>query len=144
MTPHPTYDDAKLILQLYEMRRETRLRAARAWFAASFKANDLAALQALCPPGSEENASYRMVTTYWEMVASFVTAGVLHRELYFQSGRELLFMWERMRTLVPLVRDANRDLQFLANAEIVAGEFVEWWERRSPGAYAAFSKRVRG
>ena len=144
MTSPPTYDDAKLILQLYELRREERLRKARAWFASSFKARDLAGLQSLCPAGSDENASYLMVTTYWEMAASFVTSGVLHRELFFQSGRELLLVWERMRDLVPLVREANRDAQFLANTEAVAREFVEWWERRSPGAAAAFSARVRG
>ena len=144
MTPPPTYDDAKLILRLYEARREERLREARAWFAASFKVKDLAGLQALCPAGSDDNASYRMVTTYWEMVASFITSGVLHRELFFQSGRELLLVWERMRDLAPLVREANRDATFLANTEAVAHEFTEWWERRSPGAPAAFSTRVRG
>jgi hypothetical protein len=144
MTSLPTYDDARLILQLYEMRREERLRRARAWFAASFKAKDLAGLQAICPAGSDENASYRMVTTYWEMAASFVTSGVLHRELFFQSGRELLLVWERMQELAPLVRQANRDQTFLANTEAVAREFTEWWERRSPGAPAAFAMRVRG
>lgn len=144
MTTPPTYDDVKLILQIYEMRREERLRAARAWFASSFKVADLAALQALCPPGSDESASYRMVTTYWEMVASFVTSGVLHRELFFQSGRELLLVWERMRTLAPLVRAANKDALFLANLEAVARDFAHWWEGRSPGATAAFAQRVRG
>jgi hypothetical protein len=144
MSTPPTYDDVKLILQLYEMRREARLRAGRAWFASTFKVKDLEGLKALCPPGSDENASYRMVTTYWEMVASFVTAGVLHRELFFQSGRELLLVWERMRELVPLVREANRDAAFLANLEAVAREFAEWWEKRSPGATQAFAERVRG
>jgi hypothetical protein len=144
MTPRPTYDDAQLILKLYDMRREERLRKGRAWFAASFRARDLESLNALCPTGSEENASYRMVTTYWEMAASFVTSGVLHRELFFQSGRELLLVWERMRDLVPLVREANRDARFLVNTEAVAAEYTAWWERESPGAPAAFSKRVRG
>ena len=32
-----TFDDVDLILRLYEMRREPRLREARMWFAASFK-----------------------------------------------------------------------------------------------------------
>jgi hypothetical protein len=144
MTVPPTYDDVKLILRLYEMRREERLRKARAWFASSFKVKDLEGLQALCPAGSDENASYRMVTTYWEMVASFITSRVLHQELFFQSGRELLLVWERMRELVPLVREANSDRAFMANLEAVALEFGEWWERRSPGATAAFARRVRG
>ena len=139
-----TYDDARLILELYEARREDRMRKARAWFVASFKPKTLSDLKALCPPGSDENASYRMVVTYWEMVASFVTSGVLHKELFFQSGRELLFVWERIRDLVPGVRETTKDATTAAGIEAVARDFIAWWETRSPGAYAAFSTRVRG
>ena len=32
-----TFDDVNLILRLYEMRREDRMREARAWFAGNFK-----------------------------------------------------------------------------------------------------------
>src|ERR1041385_8280829 len=88
-----TYDDVNLILRLYEMRREERLRDARKWFIASFKVKTFEDFQTLCPPGSETNASYRMVTSYWEMVGSFLTSGVLNNELFYQSGRELLFAW---------------------------------------------------
>src|SRR5262249_42852371 len=100
-----TYDDAKLLMELYEMRREPRLREARRWFTASFKVKTYDELMALCPPGSEPNASYRMVTSYWEMVASFITSGILHDKLFFQSGRELLLCWERVRDVVPHVRE---------------------------------------
>src|SRR5581483_3473763 len=58
----PTFDDVNLILRLYEMRREERLRAARAWFIANFKPRTLQEFDALCPPGSDANASFRMVT----------------------------------------------------------------------------------
>jgi hypothetical protein len=140
----PTFDDVKLILQLYEMRREPRLREARQWFGASFKARTLQDMAALCPPGSEQNASYRMVTTYWEMVASFLTSGVLNADLFFQSGRELLFVWERVRDLVPAIRDQYSHPLELKNLETTAAAYIEWWNSHSPGAYEAFSKRVRG
>jgi hypothetical protein len=139
-----TYDDVKLILQLYEMRREARLREARRWFTASFKAKTYDDFTALCPPGGEPNASYRMVTTYWEMVASFLTSGVLNPELFYQSGRELLFVWERVRDIVPSVRDAFKNPRELKNLEDAATAFIAWWKEHSPGAYEAFSKRVRG
>ena len=32
-----TYDDVNLILKLYEIRREEKMRAARSWFGANFK-----------------------------------------------------------------------------------------------------------
>src|SRR3954462_5110965 len=102
-----TYDDVNLILRLYEMRREDRLREARKWFTGSFKVKTYDEFLALCPPGSEPNASYRMVVTYWEMVASFLTSGVLNHELFYQSGRELLFAWERIRDILPVVREKN-------------------------------------
>ena len=144
MEKRATYDDAHLILKLYDMRREDRLRQARQWFAANFKVRTLKELDALCPPGSDANASYRMVTSYWEMVASFIRAGVLNEELFYQSGRELAFVWERIRDVVPEMRKAFGDDAMLKNVEEVASSLREWANRRSPGSYEAFSTRVRG
>ena len=144
MQTRATYDDAKLIVQLYEMRREERLRKARAWFASSFRPKSLSDLTALCPPGSDENASYRMVTSYWEMVASFMTAGVLNSDLFFQSGRELLLVWERVRDIVPAVREQNKDPLAYRNLETVAQSYIQYLEHHGPGTYQAFSARHRG
>ena len=85
-----------------------------------------------------------MVVTYWEMVASFVTSGVLNQQLFFQSGRELLFVWERVRDLVPLTRQANKDPMQYHNLETVAQSFITWMKGQAPESYAAFSNRVRG
>jgi hypothetical protein len=139
-----TYDDVNLILKLYDMRREERLRQARAWFAASFKARTMEEFAALCPPGSEQITSFRMVTTYWEMVASFLTTGVLSAELFYQSGRELLFVWERVRDLLPHIREQYKHPNELKNLETAAKTYIDWWNKQAPGAYDAFSKRVRG
>jgi hypothetical protein len=139
-----TYDDAKLILQLYEMRREPRLREARKWFTASFKPKSYDDFTAMCPPGSEPNASYRMVVTYWEMVASFLTSGVLHPELFYQSGREMLFVFERVRDILPALRDAYKHPRELKNLEDASVAFIAWWKQQAPGSHEAFTARVRG
>ena len=143
MISKPTYDDANLILRLYEMRREDRMRRARAWFTSQFKVKTWEELQKLAPGGSDENASYRMVVTYWDMVASFITTGVLHKELFFQSGRELLLVWERMRDVLPEVRQQYKDPNFWPHLETVGNEFAEYFKKRSPEGYDAFLKRVR-
>lgn len=139
-----TYDDAGLILGLYESRREERLRKARAWFSASFKPKTTGDLAALCPPGSDENAYYRMVLTYWEMVASFLTSGVLNRELFYQSGRELLLVWVRIEGILPAVREQQKDPMYYANLEAAAHDYIEYLEARAPGSYKAFAARVGG
>lgn len=142
--PRATYDDVKLLMQLYDMRREPRLREARKWFVASFKVRTLDELNALCPPGSEQNASFRMVTTHWEMVASFMTSGVLSHELFFQSGRELLLCWERVRDVLPALRESLKNPIEFRNLETMALAYIEWWNKQAPGAYQAFSARIRG
>jgi hypothetical protein len=141
--PTATFNDVKLILRLYEMRREPRLREARMWFAASFKPRTIDEFRALCPAGSDANASYRMVTTYWEMVGSFLTSGVLNPELFYQSGRELLFTWERIREILPSLRDSYKHPRELKNLEDAARAYIDYWNRTAPGAYEAFSQRVR-
>src|SRR6266404_5879628 len=89
----PTYEDAQLVLKLYELRREEKLRAARDWFGTKFfpqKAEDVTALT------GTENAYYRMVTTYWDMAASFVARGILNADLFLDSGGEIIVVWTKL------------------------------------------------
>jgi hypothetical protein len=144
MTSRPTYDDANLILRLYEMRRDERMREARAWFTANFRPKTWEELATLVPPGSKENASYRMVISYWDMVASFIVTGVLNKELFFQSGRELLLVHERLRVVLPGVREAYKDPAYMANLERVGLDFASHMQAQSPDAYQAFVKRIAG
>ncbi len=144
MSSPATYDDVNLILRLYEIRREDKLRHAREWFAKSFKVKTLEDFTRVCAPGTDTNAYFRMVISYWEMVASFVTSGVLNEDLFFQSGRELLFCWERLRDIVPAYRQTAGNPNEWRNLETVANAFIQKWNAQSPGAYEAFSARVRG
>ena len=144
MHPRPTYDDANLILRLYEMRREARMRQARAWFTANCKGvQSFDDLLKLAPAGSEENASFRQVVTYWDLVASFIVSGILHKELFYQSGRELLLVWERVRDLVPSMREAYKDPNYLKNLETVGVEFAAYMKGQSEPSYEAFLKRIK-
>ena len=143
MHPRPTHDDANLILRLYEMRREDRMRKARAWFASTCKGvHTFEALMAIAPGGSDENASFRMVVSYWDLAASFVTSGVLHRELFFQSGREMLVVWVRLRQLLPSLRAAYKDPNCMRNLETVGQEFADYMKAADPDAYEAFVARI--
>jgi len=110
-----TYDDANLVMRLYDLRREEKLREARAWFVANFKPKSMADIGGLCPTGSENNARMRQVASYWDMAASFVTAGVLNAELFFASNREMLVVAVRFRPVLEELRGAYKDPSFLKN-----------------------------
>jgi len=137
-----TYDDVNLVLRLYEIRRESKMREARAWFTANFRAQSWAEALEKWPPGSPENAMYRQVVSYWEMCASFITSGVLLDEIFFENTREMLVVYGRIEKLLPEIRKANADPLAFHNLEKVSKRFIEWMNGRAPGSYEAFAKRV--
>jgi hypothetical protein len=134
-----TYDDVNLLLRLYDMRREEKLRAARAWFVTNFKPKNMEEMAKLAGPGTDGNANFRQAISYWEMVASFVTSGVLNEELFFQNTRESLVFWLRMKPVVNDFRAAYKDPNFLKNLETVAAAYEKYM---GPEAYAAFVARM--
>jgi hypothetical protein len=137
----PTYDDAKLILRLYELRREAKLRAARKWFGGIPAFASREQWLALCPTGSEENAYYRMVTTYWEMAASFVVTGVLNADLFYRANNlELVLVWEKVKRMAPEIRANNP--AWLRQVEEVASGFVRFLDDFAPGYYETFSGNI--
>jgi hypothetical protein len=83
-----------------------------------------------------------MVTTYWDMAASFVTSGVLHQELFMQSSRELLFVWVRISGFIPAWRQTMKNPAIAKNVETVANVMIEAETRR--GSYEGFRNMVLG
>lgn len=140
-----TYDDANLLLRLYELRREEKMRHARDWFVANYKFKTFADFLAACPPGSSMNAYARQVTSYWEMVSSFIESGVLNRELFYMNTRELLLCWLRVKPMIGEIREAFQDPTYLQNLEKVGEDFGQWVSKHAgEAAYKGFAARVGG
>ena len=53
---HPDNFDAELLLRLYDLRREAKLRQGREWFTREFQAKSFEDYLAQAPPGSEKSA----------------------------------------------------------------------------------------
>lgn len=138
-----THNDADLLLKLYDLRREETMRTARSWFIKNFRAESLEDLYKICSVGSQEHAYFRQVTTYWEMVASFLVSGLLHPELFFQNNRELLVIWIRIQKVVSPLRTANGDPIAYKNLEIVSKQFIEWLNAQDAGIYPALTDRMK-
>jgi len=130
-----TYNDAELILKLYDMRREEKLRAAPSWFIGNFSANSFGEALEKYPLGSDHNAYYRMVGTYWDMAASFVNRGILHDELFFENSGEMLIVWEKMKNFIVDLRKVRKNPLLYRNLEKGAQRQIEWLNKNSPGAY---------
>jgi hypothetical protein len=134
MAMQATYDDANLILRLYEIRREDKMRAARTWYATTFRPKSMEDFAQLAAPGTPENANMRQVASYFEMVASFITSGVLNKDLYFQSGGELLLTYLRLRPILSDLRAAWSNPDAFRNLELVGEDFLAFYDQKGPGA----------
>ena len=108
---------AELLLSLYESRREPTMRAARDWWVMKFHPTN--AKDVLRVWGSSESAPYRMVTTYWEMAAAFVTMGAIDADMFHATNTEHLAIYAKLRPHLAEVRQLASYPDYLANLESV-------------------------
>jgi hypothetical protein len=129
-----THEQVNLMLRLYDIRREPRLREAREWFMTHFNATTAEEAMKLCPPASQENAFMRMVISYWEMVASIVNRGLIDEDLFFENSGEQWAVWERMKPLMPIWRAMFKNPLVFAQLEEHIKRLETWREKRAPGS----------
>lgn len=142
MKDNVDHHDAELMLRLYDLRREDKLRRAREWFMREFKATNMEEFLQLCPAGSEPNAFYRMVASYWEMAASVVMHGLVKPEFFFESNAEFFIVWEKLKPLAPGFRQGFKNPHYWENLENLASDYEKWMSKRAPGALNAFRERL--
>ena len=130
--------DAEIILKLYELRRETVMRQARAWVIGEFWPESADEYFALAQdPASPHSPYVRQVLTYWEMAAALVLHGTLSAELFVDCNAEGFFLLAKFAPILDEIR--QRTPMFLARTSDLI--------RRYPAAaarYEATLKNVEG
>jgi hypothetical protein len=133
----PTHEQGQLQLQLYDLRREAKLRQARDWFNQSYFVDNFEDSMRIAPFGSQEGTYVMMVLSYWEQACSYLNHGLLHEQLFFENAGEFFGVWERVKPAVPTMREMFHQKLFLANLEKAAERFEKFIETTSPGSVAA-------
>src|SRR5213076_2969460 len=142
MATKPTHEQAQLHLQVYEMRREARLRQARDWFFKNYFVDSPDDGMRIAAPGTEGGAFSMMVMSYWEQACAFLNYGLLHEDLFFETSGEFFGVWEAVKPVVPTFRERFVNKQILANLEQAAKRYEAWSEQRNPGHLAAMRKMM--
>ena len=108
------YEEAKLILNLYELRREETMRKAREWYVREFNPQTLAEYNNIM--FGEHSGHLRMVMTYWDMAAALVNHGAISLDLFNETNGEYLGVFSKIEPLLSELR-ASYGPQFLMNLE---------------------------
>jgi hypothetical protein len=112
-----THEQVNLMLRLYDIRREPRLREARDWYIRNFRPTSLEDVTNLAAPNSEESAFMRMVLSYWDMAANIVNRGLIDEEFFFESTGEQWIVFERVRPIVAAWRAMFKNPMAFARLE---------------------------
>ena len=108
-------ESADLIMKLYDLRRETEMRAARKWITFFFPESSADIMRAMV--GDETSAYFRMVTSYWDMAASFVNHGAIDEEMFNDTSGEHVVVFSKIEPFLEEMREAMGSPNYLKNLE---------------------------
>jgi hypothetical protein len=110
-------NDALAILKLYELRSETLMRTARAWFFTEFCPQSGREIVALLQSGEKQSAYYRMVASHWEVAAALVNNGGIDEKMFLAANTEHLVVFAKLQPFVAEIRETIGEPDYLANLE---------------------------
>ena len=107
-------DEAALILQLYDLRREETMRTARNWYAREFNPESMADIEKVF--FGEHSGHLRMVASYWDMAAALVNNGAISTQLFNDTNGEQFLVFGKLEPFLKEIRSGFGP-QFLMNLE---------------------------
>jgi hypothetical protein len=96
-------ESADLILKLYDLRREKKMREARNWI---FSYNPTSAdeyFQTMMDP--EVGGYLRMVTSYWDMAAALVNHGAIDADMFNETAGEHIMVFAKIEPILGQLRE---------------------------------------
>src|SRR4030095_8303436 len=100
-TMESKHESARLILELYDLRREETMRKAREWF---LRFNPTTVEEFRAGVLGEHNAYFRMVASYWDMAASLVNHGAIDEEMFTDANGEYMIVYAKVEPFLAEMR----------------------------------------
>lgn len=114
------HESAMAILKLYELRREEKMRAARAWYFSEFAPQSALDIIKLYRDGERASAHFRTVVSYWDMASSLVLNGAIDEKMFFDSGTEHVFVYTKIAPFLAELREMLNEPEFFIHLEMLA------------------------
>lgn len=130
MPSKPRHEDATLLLQLYDLRREKVLRRARDFVQKDCKFKDYQDYSKRYPEGGRESGYVGKVLGYWDLACTLVAKGLIDEDLFQSTNFEHIGVWFKFKPLADQWRkqykynDIMRNLQTVAERHPAAAAFV--------------------
>jgi uncharacterized protein DUF4760 len=141
MATGPTYEGARLLLQLYDLRRERALRRARDFVNRDLKFKDAKDFNKRYPQGSKGLRHIGMVIGYWDMACALVNRGLIDEELFNAVTYEHAEVWKKLAPLVGAWRKQWQAPHALRSLEEVAKRHPAMAAARTPARNKPKTKR---
>lgn len=120
-------ESADLILKLYDLRREKKMRKARNWF---FGFNPKSADDVMATMMDPEVGAYlRMVTSYWDMAAAMVNHGAIDAELFNDTAGEHMMVFAKIEPFLGELREKFQEPKAFQHLEKVIMEMPNGAEK---------------
>jgi hypothetical protein len=110
------HKDAELILRLYELRREEKMREARDWF---FGFNPSSSQDIMAVVTGNDSAKFRMVTSYWDMACSFVSHDAIDEDMFNDANGEHVAVFAKLQPFLEEMRKMSGNQNYLKHLEKV-------------------------
>ncbi|MBM3978360.1 MAG: hypothetical protein FJ299_15405 [Planctomycetes bacterium] len=132
----PDHRDAELVLRLYELRREAVTRESRRKVSFEFLPRAYEDLLSIAQPAHPNNAAWRQMSSYWEMVYGLARHRIVHPEFLVENNGEGLLLYAKVRPYVARYRQDFSPFAF-QNAEWAAEQ-----TERGRALIVLFEKRI--
>jgi hypothetical protein len=106
---------ADLIMKLYELRRDEKMREARTWVISFFPESFEDVMRTVVD--EKTSAKFRMITTYWDMAAGFVNRGAIDEAMFLDSSGEAWIVFAKIQAFLSEYRETIRNPTFLKHLE---------------------------
>ncbi len=105
------------VLKLYELRRDEKMREARAWFFSEFSPKSAMDIIGLFRQGEKASANYRMVTSFWDMASSFVLNEAIDEKTFLDANAEQILVYAKIQPFLAEIRELFREPDYLIRLE---------------------------
>jgi hypothetical protein len=120
-------ESADLILKLYDLRREAKMREARNWIFGFAPTSVEDINKTMMDP--EVGGYLRMVTSYWDMAATLVKHGAIDADMFNETAGEHIMVFSIFEPFLTELREHWKEPKAFANLEKIIMDMPDGAER---------------